>query len=126
MVGECQWSVAGDRFRCTVCGRISRWAARQTCEAYLPPPAESFRCRHLLEATRPISVECQTCGGMKIIEQPAHHCAVHGRCLPTYAPQGEQLEKWRARKPESEIYALCAGCGDRELDLPSRQAQQGQ
>lgn len=67
-------------------------------------------CAHLGPATTTVKVECHTCQGQKLVDQPAHQCEVYRRCLPTYRPTGEALEQWHARKPECELYQLCSGC----------------
>jgi len=41
---------------------------------------------------------------------PAHRCDEKKRCLPTARFTPDQLTKWEARKPESDIYQLCQTC----------------
>lgn len=94
---------------CAHCGfRLVRDApqgVRRKCPAF-PDPT----CVHLAAPVGTVKVQCDTCQGKKSIDFPAHACEVHRRCLPSYRPTGEALEKWRERKPESDIYRLCAGC----------------
>lgn len=76
-------------------------------------------CRHLGTKRTdnqgvPLTVKCGCSGKEKEIHLPEHECKIHNRCLPTFRPTAEQLEKWNARKPESEIYQLCYNCPDRE------------
>lgn len=68
-------------------------------------------CKHKGQPKGTVKVEC--CSGVdKLLT--AHECAVHGRCLPSFQCHGAGLEKWRDRKPESDIYKLCCQCTDRE------------
>ena len=63
-------------------------------------------CRHMGEQVGAVKVEC--CDGRGSIQQPAHVCALYGRCLPRYRPKDRTV--WDARKPESDLYRLCEGC----------------
>mgnify|MGYP000853843823 CR=1 FL=1 len=66
-------------------------------------------CEHRGKPVRPnIKVACQTCGGnLKDVEYTPYECSQFGRCLPSYKPKNEQLELWKVRKPESDLYHLC-------------------
>lgn len=111
---NCDWQLDGedDRgrkiFRCQRegCGNALYAAAAEFCHAEC-----RLSCSHIGPRAGEILVECESCEGRVRIKHPAHHCAAfgeRGRCLPTYRPA--DLAAWAARKPESEIYHLCAGC----------------
>lgn len=104
---NCEFNSGKKGERCPRCGYA---LARD----YDTPPRRNCPtvCVHLGEAAGTVKVECQTCNGKKMVDQQAHKCGVLGRCLPTYQPR--DLAKWKDRKPESEIYKLCRGCGSYE------------
>ena len=86
---------------CRRCGRVNGSGVKSlkaNCRAV---------CAHLGESVTPIKVECQTCKGEKLVEQPAHKCSQFVRCLPGYTPK--DVAKWTER-PEAEIYRLCVFC----------------
>ncbi len=99
---HCQFITTARGCKCERCGRVVRGhnGVNLIADCRLP-------CVHLGEAVGFVKVECQTCEGQKIVDQPAHRCAVLNRCLPKYQPRDPA--KWQAR-PESEIYHLCWGC----------------
>ena len=79
-------------------------------------PVPRGACLHLGPAVARdgvnVKVKCGCSSKEKELLHAAHECAVHGRCLPTLVPT--DLAAWQARKPESEIYHLCHGCGEKE------------
>jgi len=55
-----------------------------------------------------VKVEC--CNGRRTRNASVFICDARHRCLPSYRPKNAALESWKERKPESDLYALCAGC----------------
>lgn len=99
---------------CQRCGRVNNSGVKSlkaNCRAV---------CVHLGEPVTPIKVECQTCKGEKLVEQPAHKCSQFMRCLPAYTPK--DMAKWQER-PEAEIYHLCQGCDAFSPLLPAPPAE---
>lgn len=95
--------------RCWRCGRINATPIADhlikfACLAPVLP------CPHLGEFVGHVLVQCQTCSGNVRLKQPAHKCDSYNRCLPTFWPIGNGLKAWVERKPESDIYQLCATC----------------
>lgn len=94
---------------CEFVDDVCRW-----CKKASPVPGRvvvraCFGCRHLGDTISQIKVACQCPGRTEAIVAVAR-CAVYDRCLPHWRPSGDDLAKWRERKPESDIYHLCHGC----------------
>lgn len=69
-------------------------------------------CEHLGQAlSTTVKTDCKTCDGKRTMQVRVYACNLHTRCLPHYKPV--ELEKWLARKPESDIYKLCHHCPDK-------------
>lgn len=103
----CEFEPVARGIRCRRCGRVVRQHIDpSTCHAECPAS-----CDHLGDRVGEILIECQSCSGRVRVKFAAHACAEfgdRGRCLPAYVPP--DLAAWRERKPESELYHLCAGC----------------
>ncbi|TWU27610.1 hypothetical protein Pla144_23870 [Bythopirellula polymerisocia] len=79
-------------------------------------------CRHLGELIErdsvAVKIKCGCSGKAAEQHHVAHRCAIHQRCLPTLVPK--DLQAWRERQLEIEIYLLCHVCIDRQsLKLPT-------
>lgn len=100
----CQFVAKGNGCKCQRCGRVVR---NHSGDGLVAECRQA--CAHLGAAAGLIKVECATCNGVRQVDQPAHKCAVRGRCLPAYAPPDPAA--WNDR-PEAALYSLCRGCAD--------------
>ena len=88
----------------------------QTLLYRLSPMRTQAKCIYLGDPIQrdgvTITVKCH-CNGKEFERMHvAHRCEIHRRCLPTLVPK--DMADWKARLPESDIYHLCHGCGDRQ------------
>lgn len=79
---------------CEVCGRKTYGKYRRVCNTLWNVP-----CVHLGDETDVILIRCQTCRGRVRQKFPVHECEVHGRCLPTYRGEKQEIRQ-------------CSGCED--------------
>jgi len=107
---ECDWKRIGKRLVCENCDRTITYRGR------FPRAVCRVICEHLGAAVErdgvAIMVACRCTGETKERKHASRVCEIHGRCLPTLRPVGEQRAEWLARKPESDLYHLCDGCED--------------
>jgi hypothetical protein len=101
---HCQFVKTKGGCECQVCGRKVRKHSGERliadCRA---------RCVYRGKAVSEIKVACETCNGTKQVDQAVYECTKFRRCLPNYSPF--DVAAWYSRKPESDLYHLCRGCG---------------